>query len=207
VPIFNFVGVKKKTKVNYYLKSNGILRRKENTIYFIKNNNDGQLQKIPIPIEKIFAIYSYGKVTLSSGSIHFLAQYNIPIHFFNKYGYKVGTFFPRPKKVSGRVLLAQVSHHLDMSKRMESASSFVRGALDNILVNMQYYTRSNDIIVALKETVNNYRHQVNNARTISELMSYKANATKVYYHMFDILLPPPLNFQTRSVRPDSYEYV
>jgi len=78
---------------------------------------------------KKFAIFAYGKVTLSSGSIHFLAKYNIPVHFFNKYGYKVGTFFPRPKKISGRVLLAQVSYHLDIQKRLNLARQFVLGAL------------------------------------------------------------------------------
>lgn len=188
-------------KVNYYIKSNGILRRKENTVYFMRKDETGKLVKIAIPVEKIFSIFAFGRVTLSSGSIHLLAHYNIPVHFFNKYGYKVGTFLPRPKRVSGRVLLAQVSHHIDPSKRMTLASSFVVGALDNMLLNVQYYARSNDALNSIKDAINEYKQDLASARTINELMGYEANTRKEYYKMFDIILPEPFKFVSRSMRP------
>lgn len=198
-------------KVNYYLKSNGILTRKENTLYFIKrqeqqqrNGNQQQSVKVPIPIEKVFAIFCYGKVTLSSGSIHYLSKYNIHVHFFNKYGYKVATFTPRPKKVSGRVLLAQVSHHMDNTKRRKLASSFIKGGLENILLNMQYYTRNRDNsceLSILTENVRRYASGLNSATSINELMGCEANARKDYYKMLDIILPNPFKFEIRSIRP------
>ena len=45
-------------KKNYYILSEGILKRKENTIYF--HNEKG---KKPIPINKIYSIYAYGQIT------------------------------------------------------------------------------------------------------------------------------------------------
>ena len=142
-------------RINYYIQSHGILSRKENTLYFIKKSEDNEIKKIPIPIEKVFAIFCYGRVTLSSGSIYILSKYNIPVHFFNKYGLKIGTYFPRPKKVSGRVLLAQVSYYLDNLKRIGLARTFVKGALSNILINMKYYRRTCQEIFPLEEKVQN----------------------------------------------------
>lgn len=138
---------------------------------------------------------------MSSGSIHFLAKYSIPVHFFNKYGYKVGTFFPRPKRVSGRVLLAQVSYHLDIQKRLNLARLFVVGALDNILMNLQYYARSNSQVAVITKTVQKYHDDLNSAISIDALMGYEANARKEYYHMFDLILPQPFKFEMRSIRP------
>jgi CRISP-associated protein Cas1 len=188
-------------RINYYLKSHGVLSRKENTLYFIKKGDNGEIQKTPIPIEKVFAIFCYGRVTLSSGSIHFLSKYNIPVHFFNKYGYKVGTYYPRPQKVSGRVLLAQVSYHLDNLKRIALAKSFVKGGLSNILINMRYYKRTYNEVSQLEEKVQKHMNQIENTNTINELMGNEANARKEYYKMFDLILPSPFKFETRSMRP------
>lgn len=188
-------------RINYYIKSHGILSRKENTLYFIKKSDDNEIKKIPIPIEKVFAIFCYGRVTLSSGSIHILSKYNIPVHFFNKYGLKIGTYFPRPKKVSGRVLLAQVSYYLDNLKRIILARTFVKGALSNILINMKYYKRTCQEIFPLEEKVQNYMNQLENANTVNELMGNEANARKEYYKMFDLILPTPFKFESRSMRP------
>lgn len=188
-------------KVNYYIKSNGVLRRKENTLYFIRKGDDGNLVKVPIPVERVFSIFAYGRVTLSSGCIHFLAENDIPVHFFNKFGYKVGTFLPRQKKVSGRMLVAQVSHHIDKTRRLELARKFVEGSIDNILVNMQYYSRSNDAVVPMKEEVLRHREATANVKNIDELMGCEGNARKAYYRMFDLIVPEPFRMVTRTTRP------
>jgi CRISP-associated protein Cas1 len=121
--------------------------------------------------------------------------------FFNKFGYKIGTFFPRPKKVSSRVLLAQVSSHIDNDKRLKLASNFVRGSLANMILNMKYYQRGNDRIAQLKSAVENYLKHINSAISISELMGYEANARKEYYKMFDMILPTPFKFERRTIQP------
>lgn len=62
---------------NFYLSSDGILKRNENTIYFINKNG-----KKPIPINKIYSIYAYGQITVSSQVLNLFTKYGIPIHFF-----------------------------------------------------------------------------------------------------------------------------
>ena len=74
-------------KVNFYITKNGILKRKQNTVYFIRKNEEGKIEKKILPIEKIYSIYAHGRISFSSGVISYLSKYNVPIHFFNKYGF------------------------------------------------------------------------------------------------------------------------
>ena len=69
-----------------YISSEGILQRKENTLYFV--NKEG---KKPLPVESISEIYCYGKVSLRSGAASLLMNKGIPVHYFNKYGYYEGS--------------------------------------------------------------------------------------------------------------------
>ncbi len=69
-------------RTDYYIMQDGILKRKENTVYFV--NKD---ERRALPINKIYSIYAYGKLTFSSGVVSYLAKNGIPIHFFNYYGF------------------------------------------------------------------------------------------------------------------------
>ena len=114
-------------KKNYYLMSDGLLKRKENTLYFV--NKDG---KKPIPINKIYSIYAYGSITFSSQSVHLLAKEGIPIHFFNYYGFYDGSFYPRETLLSGDLLVKQAEHYLNPGKRLWIAKKFIEGAAGNM---------------------------------------------------------------------------
>lgn len=89
--------------------SDGILKRKENTLYF--HNKEG---KKPIPISKIYSIYSYGSLSFSSQAVHLLAKEGVPIHFFNYYGFYDGSFYPRETLLSGDSLIKQAENYLIM---------------------------------------------------------------------------------------------
>ncbi|MEM4460885.1 MAG: CRISPR-associated endonuclease Cas1, partial [Nanopusillaceae archaeon] len=131
-------------KVNYYIASNGILKRKQNTVYFIRKNEKGEIEKKVLPINKIYAIYAYGKITFSSAVVSYLSKHGIPIHFFNKYGFYEGSLYPRQALVSGYLLVKQVEHYLDKEKRLELAKKFVEGCGENIIRNLQYYERTKE---------------------------------------------------------------
>lgn len=68
-------------KRNYYLFSNGRLRRKQNTIFL-----ESEEEKKPIPIEDVESFYAFGELDFNSDLIDFLCQKQVPIHFFNYYG-------------------------------------------------------------------------------------------------------------------------
>jgi CRISPR-associated protein Cas1 len=127
-------------RVNYYITKDGILRRKENTIYFISKE-----EKRALPINKIYGIYAYGNLSFTSGVVSYLSKEGIPIHFFNQYGFYEGSLYPRETLVAGDVTIKQAEHYLDKNKRYFLAKRFVEGATKNILRNLNYYSSSKSL--------------------------------------------------------------
>lgn len=175
-------------KKNYYLMSDGILKRKENTLYF--HNKDG---KKPIPINKIYSIYSYGSLTFSSQAVHLLAKEGVPIHFFNYYGFYDGSFYPRETLLSGDLLIKQAENYLDHEKRIVIAGKFVEGAAHNMQKVLSYYKIENDI----GEILNNLR----SCREITEFMNVEGRIRSHYYEKMDLILPEGYKMEGRSRRP------
>ncbi|MEM4359426.1 MAG: type I-B CRISPR-associated endonuclease Cas1b [Candidatus Bilamarchaeaceae archaeon] len=182
-------------KKNLHFLSEGILQRDENTVYFINKNG-----KRPIPIEQIQQIIAHGSLTISSGVIHYFAQKGIPIHFFNYYGFYDGSFYPRETLLSGELLIKQVEHHLDNSKRMYLAKSFVRGAIDNIVKTIAEYK-----IEGKKEQLEKLKNEIENVNTITELMNIEARARIEYYECFDSILNDEFKFEKRTRQPPENE--
>ena len=133
-------------KKNYYILSEGILKRKENTLYF--HNKKG---KKPIPINKVYSIHAYGQITFSSQVMSLLSKNGIPIHFFNYYGFYNGSYYPRETLLSGDLVVKQSSFYLENSKRIELAKLFVEGAAKNILKVLKYYKIDSNIENTLQE--------------------------------------------------------
>lgn len=175
-------------KKNYYLLSEGILKRKENTIYFVN-----QKGKKPLPINKIYSVYAYGQITISSQVINLFAKEGIPIHFFNYYGFYNGSFYPRESLLSGDLLIKQAEHYLNFSKRLKLAKLFVEGSAKNILKVLSYYKIDNNIKDTLKE--------LKDAKRITEVMNVEGRIRSEYYNYFDMILPEEFKMEGRSRQP------
>lgn len=175
-------------KKNYYLLSEGILKRKENTVYFV--NDKGTK---PLPINKIRSIYAYGQITISSQVINLFAKEGIPIHFFNYYGYYNGSYYPRDFLLSGDLLIKQAEFNIDFNKRLELAKLFVEGATKNILKVLAYYKIENNIKNTLTE--------INKAKRITEVMNVEGRIRAEYYNYFDDILPDNFKMEGRSRQP------
>jgi CRISPR-associated protein Cas1 len=174
---------------NYYIISDGRLLRDENTIYF-----ESQEGKKPIPINAVYAIYALGSLTITSKAISYLAKEGICIHFFNRYGFYEGSFYPRESLVSGEVIVRQAEHYLDREKRLYLAKSFVKGAI----LNMARKSGEDDseVISALQG--------LENAKSIPEVMGIEASARNSYYSKFDAILKE-MKFERRSRQPPENE--
>ena len=168
--------------------SDGILKRKENTLYFV--NNKG---KKPIPINKIYSIYAYGQITFSSQVMSLLAKKGILIHFFNYYGFYNGSYYPRETLLSGDLLVRQAEYYLNQSKRLELAKLFVEGAANNILKVLSYYKIENDVNEILKE--------LTKTNKITEIMNVEGRIRSEYYSKFDEILPEEFKMEGRSRQP------
>ncbi|AFK21718.1 type I-B CRISPR-associated endonuclease Cas1b [Pyrococcus sp. ST04] len=109
-------------KTPIYITQPGILERKSNTLFFVNENG-----KKALPINTISEIHCFRPVTLTSGAIKLLADNDVPVHFYNKYGYYRGSFMPTESQVSGAIVIAQAEHYLDDEKRVYIARQFVEG--------------------------------------------------------------------------------
>ena len=188
-------------KVNYYITSNGILKRKQNTVYFVRKNENGELEKKILPIEKIYAIFAHGRITFSSGVVSYLSKYGVPIHFFNKYGFYEGSLYPRETLISGDLLVKQVEHYLNKEKRLELAREIVRGAIENTLKNLQYYERTKGELQEEIEKINSLLDELERQSEILQLMAIEGNVHDIYYQSFNKIFPEEFHFDKRSRRP------
>jgi len=187
-------------RTDYYILQDGILKRKENTVYFI--NKD---ERRVLPINKIYSIYAYGKLSFSSGVVSYLSKNGIPIHFFNYYGFYEGSLYPRETLISGDLVINQAAHYLDHDKRMLIAGKFIEGACGNILKNLKYYSRSQENI---RESIDAYVSSIESAivrlpetNTIPEMMNIEGRIRNIYYSALDEIFPEEYRIVTRTRRP------
>ena len=178
-------------RVNFYLVKNGKLMRKENTVYFVSRE-----KKFLLPVHKIHTIYVYGRVSVTSQVISYLAKNGVCIHFFNKYGFFEGSFYPRETLLSGDVVVNQAAHYLDSEKRLYLAKEILSGCFDNIVKNLKHYNLEDSV-----KEVEEWIPKVPGITSIPELMSIEGNIWNIYYNSFNYILPDAFTFEKRTRRP------
>jgi len=184
-------------KKTIYIFSDGDLHRKDNTIYF--STADG---KKYLPVEDISELFVFGEVSLNKKFLEFVSQKEILIHYFNYYGYYMGTFYPREHYNSGYMTLRQAEHYLDNNKRMVIAKQFVAGAVANIKKVLRYYKNRGKNLQDYIEAIENLEQSLAYCQSISELMALEGNVRNYYYKAFDVILEnPDFVFEERSRRP------
>jgi len=133
-------------KKSIYLFSDGTLKRKDNTLAFIQDN-----QKKALPIQGIEEIMVFGELDLNKRVLELLTKYKIPVHFFNYYEYYIGSYYPREYLNSGFITLQQARCYLQQKERLLLAQAFVKGALKNILKNIAYYGKKTIDSISIKK--------------------------------------------------------
>ncbi len=68
-------------KRSYFLYTNGTLKRKDNTITFINEQDE----KRDIPIEMIDDFYVMSEMNFNTKFINYISQFGIPIIIFSKF--------------------------------------------------------------------------------------------------------------------------
>lgn len=182
---------------SFYVYNNGDLRRKDNTLQF--TSADGE--KKDIPIERIDDIYVMSEMTFNTTFLSYISQYGIPIHFFNYYNFYTGSFYPKEKLLAGRLLVRQVEHYTDYSKRIVLARKFIEAAADNIYRNLRYYNgRGKDVSVYMSE-VDNLRMKIPVSQSVEELMGIEGNIRKQYYAAWNVIVDQEIHFEKRVMHP------
>ena len=88
---------------DYFIFSNGRLKRKDNTLFLINEKGD----KKAVPIESIRNLYIFGEMDFNSKLFIFLNQNQVMVHIINYYGFYSGSFIPRETLLSGHVIVKQ----------------------------------------------------------------------------------------------------
>ncbi len=185
-----------------YLFSNGILKRKDNTLFLELENG----QKKYIPVENTREIIIFGEVDINKRFLEFASQNEIILHFFNYYDYYCGSFYPREHYNSGYMILKQAEFYSDSKKRLNLAEKFVYGSIENSLKILKYYNRRSKNLESYINEINKFKKQINNVNKINELMAIEGNVRKVYYSTFGIIInSEKINFEKRTKRPPKNE--
>lgn len=171
-------------KKTVYICSNGDLKRKQNTLFF--ENKDGT--KKYIPIEDTNELMIFGEVSVNKKFLEFASQKEIILHFFNYYGYYIGSYYPREHYNSGYMILKQAEYYMDKEKRLLIARLFISGAIKNILKILMYYNRREKDLSRSIEKISSLLESLNNQKSIEQIMAIEGNVRQVYYNSFDIII-------------------
>jgi CRISPR-associated protein Cas1 len=188
-------------KKTYFLFNPGRLSRKDNTLRFTPVNENGKEEKPRyLPVENVEQLYIFGSVDANSAMYNFLGKNDVSVHFFDYYENYTGSFQPRNKLLSGKMLIAQTKAFIAKKKRMEIARKFVEGASYNMLKNLAYYRRRGKDLENLVSVMQNLSESAKTIENIDELMGIEGNIRKTYYKAFDLILKD-FEMKGRSMRP------
>lgn len=147
-------------------------------------------------------IYVFGEVTVSKKFLEYVSQKEILIHFYNYYGYYIGTYYPREHLNSGYMILKQAEHYLCEEKRLILAKKFVEGSVRNIINVVRYYKNRGKDLEVVEEQMLNLSSAVERCGSTAELMAIEGNIRDIYYHSFDeIINNKDFVFEKRTRRP------
>jgi len=179
-------------KRTLYIFSDGKIYRSENTLFLETKDS-----KKSLPINAISDIQIFGEIEINKKLLEFLTQNKICVHFFNRYGYYIGSYYPREFYNSGFIILEQAKHYLDIEKRLFLARSFVLGAILNIIKNLKVYNLDNEL-----NEISNKINELENLNSIEEIMAFEGNIRKNYYQAFNkIIKNSDFEFDERVKNP------
>ena len=184
-------------KETIYVFSNGELKRQANTLYF-----EGEKGRKYIPVENVSGLMIFGEVTINKKLMEFISRNEILLHFFNYYGYYVGTYYPREHYNSGYMILKQAEHYIDEERRLRLAMKFEQGASANMLRVLKYYNaRDSELDASIKE-IEGLQAKIAMQKRVEELMAIEGNIRDRYYSAFnEIIKDDDFSFDTRTKRP------
>lgn len=186
---------------NFYINSNGKLKRQDSTVYF-EYEKDGQQLKKAIPINDIKHLYVFGEVEFNTKFLNLIAQYDILLHIYNYYGYYSGSFVPRKKNVSGMVLVEQVKYYVNEQSKHYLATSFIESAIFHIVRNLRKYSIDKEDIKEIEDVIYPRLFQ---AESIPQIMAVEGNVRQKYYKLFNKIINNDDFYMSKRVKrpPDN----
>ncbi len=185
-------------KQPFYIFSDGKLERRQNTLAFV----DGEGKKKYVPVENTSELNIFGELDINKRLMEFLTQSEILLHFFNHYGYYIGSYYPREHYNSGWLILNQAEYYNDPAKRLDLARRFVSGAAENMKRVLTYYIRRGADVQGALDAIESAACLIDQQGSNDALMAVEGNLREAYYGAFDTILKQEgFSFEKRSRRP------
>lgn len=179
-----------------YISSMGELTKKDNSLCFRKNGKN-----IYIPVEGTEEIYCLNEVSINTKLLDFISRNNIVMHFLNYHEGYSGTFYPKNKYNSGKLLLKQVKAFEE--NRLIIAKSIVNGIGENIYEILYHYYKHDKKEV--KKTLNwikeDFYSRVSKGENVKEIMAVEGELWQRFYSEFKFILPEDFIMNKRCKRP------
>lgn len=155
-----------------------------------------------IPVEDTQEIYIFGEVIVNKRILEFFTQKEIILHYFNYYGYYIGSYYPRDHLNSGYMIVKQAVASNHETQRLELATLFVLGSLKNIVRVLKYYISRGKSLDKQLQKIESIIVAISEQNTPAKLMAKEGEARQHYYKCFDkILDKPAFSFEKRTRRP------
>lgn len=156
-----------------------------------------------IPLSQVDAIVLCGNVEMSTPLQKFLLRQGIPVHFLTFGGRYEGSLLP-PINRNGLLRLAQYRALSDLSRCLEIARSIVAAKLSNYrtLILRRAREQTNPRLEEAEGRLRQALEGVRRARSLSELLGWEGEGTKVYFGVFELFLRGETwHFPGRQRRP------
>ena len=179
-----------------YITSMGELTRKDNSLCFRKGDKN-----VYIPVENTTEIYCLAEVSINSKLLDFISQNNIIVHFFNYYEGYSGTFYPKNKYNSGKLLVKQVEAY--NNKRLTVAKAIVNTIGINISEVLYHYYKhgKKEVKGTIDWIKSDFKERVDNSLGIQEVMAVEGEVWQRFYSEFKYILPEDFILNKRVKRP------
>ena len=184
---------------NYHLINEGILTKRDFSLLF-----DGKDGKKYIPVETTDSLYIYSNVIFSGKFFEFINEKGLNVSMIDRYGEKIGSFVPQNNHRNIKTELKQLRIYDDEKERLELARKLEIASVFNIRANLRYYERRKEE-QKLATTITDISALIkllNEAKSVTQLMTIEAQARQKYYHCFNwILDDKDFIFEKRTRRP------
>lgn len=179
-----------------YITSIGELKRKENSLCFKKNKKN-----IYLPVENIKEIYCLNEISLNTKLLDFLSSKNIIVHFFNYYQGYSGTFYPKEKYISGKLLIKQVNTF--ENNREVIAKAIVNGIGKNIYEVLYHYYKHDkkEVKNTLDWIRKEFPNRLDSNDDIKAILAIEGELWQRFYSTFKFFLPEDFIMNKRVKRP------
>ena len=174
----------------------GKLQKKDNSIAF-KNKKEW----FYIPVKKTKEIYFFNEVNLNTKLLNVVSKNKIVLHFFNYYGYYVGTFYPKRELISGKLTIKQATVY--EQSRETVAKSIVLAIAKNIREVLYHYYRhgKSELKGVIDYLSNDVQTFLDSAKNINQILLIEGKVWNSFYDSFKYFLPKDFLLNKRVKRP------